>query len=112
MKDVFWQEGPKPTGAGFAKVSPRKSPLTRSTIEPDELREQLRGFFATDRIHIEDDSEAPFSTWSNQEKMLHKISVCHGMARNSGVSYDLIRGEWSLSRDLEVNYMMMAVRRQ
>jgi hypothetical protein len=74
----------------FAKISPRKSPLTRSTIEPGELREHLRDVFATDRIHIEDDSEAPFSTWSNQEKMLHKISVCHGMARNSGVNYDLM----------------------
>lgn len=29
----------------------------------------------------------------------------------SGVSYDLARAEWSLSRDLEVNYMLMAVRR-
>jgi 2-polyprenyl-6-hydroxyphenyl methylase/3-demethylubiquinone-9 3-methyltransferase len=29
----------------------------------------------------------------------------------TGVSYDWIRGEWSLSRDLEVNYMVMAVRR-
>jgi 2-polyprenyl-3-methyl-5-hydroxy-6-metoxy-1,4-benzoquinol methylase len=29
----------------------------------------------------------------------------------TGVSYDWVRGEWSLSRDLEVNYMVMAVRR-
>jgi 2-polyprenyl-6-hydroxyphenyl methylase/3-demethylubiquinone-9 3-methyltransferase len=29
----------------------------------------------------------------------------------TGVSYDLIRREWALSRDLEVNYMVMAVRR-
>jgi 2-polyprenyl-6-hydroxyphenyl methylase/3-demethylubiquinone-9 3-methyltransferase len=29
----------------------------------------------------------------------------------TGLSYDWIRGEWSLSRDLEVNYMVMAVRR-
>ncbi|HMD64240.1 MAG TPA: bifunctional 2-polyprenyl-6-hydroxyphenol methylase/3-demethylubiquinol 3-O-methyltransferase UbiG [Stellaceae bacterium] len=29
----------------------------------------------------------------------------------AGVSYDWIRGEWSLSRDLEINYMVMAVRR-
>jgi 2-polyprenyl-6-hydroxyphenyl methylase/3-demethylubiquinone-9 3-methyltransferase len=28
----------------------------------------------------------------------------------AGISYDLARGEWSLSRDLEVNYMVMAVR--
>jgi 2-polyprenyl-3-methyl-5-hydroxy-6-metoxy-1,4-benzoquinol methylase len=28
----------------------------------------------------------------------------------TGVSYDWIRGEWSLSRDLEVNYMVVAVR--
>jgi 2-polyprenyl-6-hydroxyphenyl methylase/3-demethylubiquinone-9 3-methyltransferase len=40
-----------------------------------------------------------------------------GLRRNSlnptdmtGVSYDWIHGEWSLSRDLEVNYMVMAVR--
>ena len=29
----------------------------------------------------------------------------------AGVSYEWISGEWSLSRDLEVNYMVMAVRR-
>jgi 2-polyprenyl-6-hydroxyphenyl methylase/3-demethylubiquinone-9 3-methyltransferase len=29
----------------------------------------------------------------------------------TGVSYDWIRGEWSLSRDLEVNYMVAATRR-
>jgi 2-polyprenyl-6-hydroxyphenyl methylase/3-demethylubiquinone-9 3-methyltransferase len=29
----------------------------------------------------------------------------------TGVSYDWVREEWSLSRDLEVNYMVMAVRR-
>ena len=28
----------------------------------------------------------------------------------TGVGYDWIRGEWSLSRDLEVNYMVVAVR--
>ena len=28
----------------------------------------------------------------------------------TGVSYDWIRGEWSLSRDLHVNYMVAAVR--
>jgi 2-polyprenyl-6-hydroxyphenyl methylase / 3-demethylubiquinone-9 3-methyltransferase len=28
----------------------------------------------------------------------------------TGVSYDWLRGEWSLSRDLEVNYMVAAVR--
>jgi 2-polyprenyl-3-methyl-5-hydroxy-6-metoxy-1,4-benzoquinol methylase len=29
----------------------------------------------------------------------------------AGVSYDWSRNEWSLSRNLEVNYMVMAVRR-
>ena len=40
-----------------------------------------------------------------------------GLRRNAlspteltGVSYDWLRGEWSLSRDLEVNYMVAAVR--
>ena len=28
----------------------------------------------------------------------------------TGVSYDWIRAEWSISRDLEVNYIIMAVR--
>lgn len=32
------------------------------------------------------------------------------VTRLSGLSYDLARGEWSLSRDLEINYMVMAVR--
>jgi len=29
----------------------------------------------------------------------------------AGVSYDWVRGEWSLSQDLEVNYLVVAVRR-
>ncbi len=29
----------------------------------------------------------------------------------AGISYDLMRREWSVSRDLDVNYMVMAVRR-
>jgi len=29
----------------------------------------------------------------------------------TGITYDWARGEWSLSRDLEINYMIMAVRR-
>jgi 2-polyprenyl-6-hydroxyphenyl methylase/3-demethylubiquinone-9 3-methyltransferase len=29
----------------------------------------------------------------------------------TGISYDWIRGKWSLSRDLDINYMVTAVRR-
>jgi 2-polyprenyl-6-hydroxyphenyl methylase/3-demethylubiquinone-9 3-methyltransferase len=37
----------------------------------------------------------------------------HGLRTTqiTGVGYDVLRGEWSLSRDLQVNYMVMAVRR-
>jgi 2-polyprenyl-6-hydroxyphenyl methylase / 3-demethylubiquinone-9 3-methyltransferase len=50
-------------------------------------------------------------------KFLRPSELVLGLRRNglratqlSGLSYDLLRGEWSLSRDLEVNYMVMAVR--
>jgi 2-polyprenyl-6-hydroxyphenyl methylase/3-demethylubiquinone-9 3-methyltransferase len=50
-------------------------------------------------------------------KFLRPSELVLGLRRNGlsptelvGVSYDLIRGEWSLSRDLEVNYMVMAAR--
>lgn len=50
-------------------------------------------------------------------KFMRPSELVLGLRRNglnptdmTGVSYDLIRGEWSLSRDLGVNYMVMAVR--
>ena len=50
-------------------------------------------------------------------KFMRPSELVLGLRRNglnptemTGVSYDLIRGEWSLSRDLEVNYMVTAVR--
>jgi 2-polyprenyl-6-hydroxyphenyl methylase/3-demethylubiquinone-9 3-methyltransferase len=50
-------------------------------------------------------------------KFIRPSELVLGLRRNSlnptdmtGVSYDWIRGEWSLSRDLEVNYMVVAVR--
>ena len=52
-------------------------------------------------------------------KFMRPSEVILGLRRNrlnvtemTGVSYDWIRREWSLSRDLEVNYMVMGVRRQ
>lgn len=50
-------------------------------------------------------------------KFMRPSEFILGLRRNSlnaiemtGVSYDWIRREWSLSRDLEINYMVMAVR--
>jgi 2-polyprenyl-6-hydroxyphenyl methylase/3-demethylubiquinone-9 3-methyltransferase len=51
-------------------------------------------------------------------KFVRPSELVLGLRRNglnptelAGVSYDWSRGEWSLSRNLEVNYMVMAVRR-
>ena len=51
-------------------------------------------------------------------RFMRPSEIVLGLRRNglratclTGASYDLARGEWSLSRDLEVNYMVMAVRR-
>jgi 2-polyprenyl-6-hydroxyphenyl methylase/3-demethylubiquinone-9 3-methyltransferase len=51
-------------------------------------------------------------------KFIRPSECVLGLRRNgihttelAGVNYDLARGEWLLSRDLEVNYMLMAVRR-
>jgi 2-polyprenyl-6-hydroxyphenyl methylase/3-demethylubiquinone-9 3-methyltransferase len=50
-------------------------------------------------------------------KFMRPSELLLGLRRNglnptemTGVSYDWIRGEWSRSRDLEVNYMVVAVR--
>ena len=50
-------------------------------------------------------------------KFMRPSEFVLGLRRNglnptgiTGVSYDWIRGEWSLSRDLHVNYMVAAVR--
>jgi 2-polyprenyl-6-hydroxyphenyl methylase / 3-demethylubiquinone-9 3-methyltransferase len=51
-------------------------------------------------------------------KFMRPSEFVLGLRRNgldptelTGVGYDWLRGEWSLSRDLEVNYMVAAVRR-
>jgi 2-polyprenyl-6-hydroxyphenyl methylase / 3-demethylubiquinone-9 3-methyltransferase len=51
-------------------------------------------------------------------KFMRPSEFVLGLRRNgfqatqlAGVSYDLMRGGWELSRDLKVNYMVMAVRR-
>jgi 2-polyprenyl-6-hydroxyphenyl methylase/3-demethylubiquinone-9 3-methyltransferase len=51
-------------------------------------------------------------------KFMRPSELVLGLRRNglyptdlAGVSYDLARADWSLSRDLGVNYMVMAVRR-
>jgi 2-polyprenyl-6-hydroxyphenyl methylase / 3-demethylubiquinone-9 3-methyltransferase len=50
-------------------------------------------------------------------KFMRPSELVLGLRRNgfqvtqlAGVSYDLARGEWSLSRNLDVNYMVMAAR--
>ena len=50
-------------------------------------------------------------------KFMRPSELVLGLRRNglnpteiTGVSYDWIRGEWSLSRDLEINYVVTAVR--
>ena len=50
-------------------------------------------------------------------KFIRPSEFVLGLRRNglhptdlAGVSYDLLRGEWSLSRDLDVNFMIMAKR--
>ncbi len=50
-------------------------------------------------------------------KFMRPSEFVLGLRRNglhptdlAGISYDLVRGEWSLSRDLDVNFMVMAKR--
>jgi 2-polyprenyl-6-hydroxyphenyl methylase / 3-demethylubiquinone-9 3-methyltransferase len=50
-------------------------------------------------------------------KFMRPSEFVLGLRRNglrptelAGISYDLVRGEWSLSRDLDVNFMIMAKR--
>jgi len=51
-------------------------------------------------------------------KFVRPSELVLGLRRNglsptelAGISYDLIRGEWSVSQNLEINYMVAAVRR-
>ena len=51
-------------------------------------------------------------------KFMRPSELVLGLQRNgfrptalAGVSYDWVHGEWSLSQDLEVNYMVVAIRR-
>lgn len=52
--------------------------------------EQLKAFYNTTHVIVEDESEERFHSMSNQEKMLYKIYECNELLKSSGNHYDVV----------------------
>lgn len=50
----------------------------------------MQELYATPHVRLDDESAAPFATYSNQDKMHSKISSCFEMAMTAGREYDLM----------------------
>lgn len=51
---------------------------------------ELRSFFATDNVRVEDDKAERFSSFSNSAKMHYKIAACAAQVQASGKEFDLV----------------------
>ncbi|MDD5274918.1 MAG: tetratricopeptide repeat protein [Methylovulum sp.] len=58
--------------------------------EASVTQQQLKEFYQTDSIVVEDDTQPPFSTFTNQKKMYYKIDACNQLAQATGKRYDLV----------------------
>lgn len=67
-------------------IAPRKSPLVRFEIDEGELK----AFYGTDHVAIEDDEAEEFARLPNQEKMYYKIGACQKLMEDSGETFDLV----------------------
>ena len=70
-------------------------------------RISLRGFYNTDKVELEDDAAAPFSSFSNLRKMYYKIYKAFELVENSKIKYDLvirIRPDFSCSPEDSIDW--------
>ena len=70
--------------------------------------DDLREYYKTDDIVIEDEEDERFLLWGNQEKMHYKIYAAHSLAVNSGEKFDLeirIRPDCKLSTKEKINLL-------
>lgn len=51
---------------------------------------ELKAFFATDNVQVEDDKAKRFSTFTNSAKMHYKIAACAAQVEASGKEFDLV----------------------
>ncbi|PPD43627.1 MAG: hypothetical protein CTY16_13105 [Methylobacter sp.] len=56
--------------------------------------QQLKEFYQTDSVIVEDDQALPYASFNNQQKMRHKIAACNQLAQEHGQAigkqYDLV----------------------
>ncbi|MFZ2451268.1 MAG: tetratricopeptide repeat protein [Methylovulum miyakonense] len=56
--------------------------------------QQLKEFYQTDSVVVEDDQASPYASFNNQQKMRHKIAACNQLAQEhgqaTGKQYDLV----------------------
>ena len=75
---------------GFDEFRLRYPKLFQTLAETGRVTErQLSEFYGTQFVRLEDDFAAPYSMFSNQEKMHSKIQSCFNLATASGKEYDL-----------------------
>jgi hypothetical protein len=76
---------------GFDEFKARYPILFQTLAETGRITEQqLSEFYGTPFVRLDDDTVAPYTNLSNQEKMHSKIESCFDMAMASGKEYDLV----------------------
>lgn len=78
------------TQIGFEEMQSRYSALfalCESTATVSE--EELRSFYGTHAVVVEDDQHPSFASYSNPDKMHYKIRACHELMEELGEPYDL-----------------------
>lgn len=75
------------SGAAFLQ---KKYPSLFGLFDKNSLAdlEEIKKFYETDFVKLEDDSTESFLAMSNQEKMYHKIWSCWSLVLNSGLEFD------------------------
>ena len=76
---------------GFEAVKERYPSFFKGISETSWTSESaLATFYGSDNVRLDDESQAPFTDWSNQDKMHAKIEACFSLVADSGREYDLI----------------------
>lgn len=95
------------TALGFEETQRRYPSLFKALAEGARVTQaEIQALYHTDHVVLDDETTAPFSDFTNQQKMHYKIHAADKLARNTGTDVDLmirLRPDLSL-RDIGVGW--------
>jgi hypothetical protein len=79
------------TRVGLSEMKDRFPTLFTTLTQTGLVDEsQLKAFYATDNVVLEDDGDECFTAWSNSRKMHYKIAACYDLAKSDQRGFDLV----------------------